>query len=213
MKTVVTNCAECGKRVECRGRIGLHRLPDRRGGNTYCSEECKRAFVSRRSSAAMAATNRVHASDRMKRRNPMSDPAAKAKMSATLRAIGWKPPVRGGNGHLTVPQLALASALGWETEISVPTKAKRGTGMPTCYKLDVGNPALKLGIEVDGASHQSPAKREQDQRKEAFLRSCGWTVLRFQNQQVKTDLGSCVQVVLSTISKSRGITTTSPTEP
>ena len=38
----------------------------------------------------------------------------------------------------------------------------------------------------------------------------GWTVLRFSNQEVMEDLAACVQTVMSTISKSKGITTTLP---
>lgn len=209
-KKVVLPCAECGKPVECVGRKALEQA---RTGRAYCSEECKGVFLRRLNSERMAETNRLHASERMKQKNPMHDPTAKAKMRTTLRAMGWQPPVRGGNGTRSATQMLLASALGWEMEVVVPTNTTRGTGLPTHYKLDIANETLKVGIEVDGRSHSSPAKQAEDRRKEAFLNSIGWTVLRFSNRQVTDDLAGCVQTVLSTISKSRSTTTTSSTEP
>ncbi len=29
----------------------------------------------------------------------------------------------------------------------------RGSGYPTCYKLDIGHQELRIGIEMDGPSH------------------------------------------------------------
>ncbi len=150
----------------------------------------------------MAATNRRHASQRMRANNPMHNPASKAKMKTTLRAIQWKPPVRGGNGKPpSVPQMLLASALGWEMEVAVPTRQPRGSGYPTSYKLDIASRALRVGVEVDGASHCSLERRAQDRKKEGLLGSLGWKVLRFSNGDVTRNLSGCVQAVLSSISK------------
>jgi very-short-patch-repair endonuclease len=85
----------------------------------------------------------------------------------------------------------------------VPTRAKKinPDRLPSHYKIDVANEALKIAIEVDGVSHGMLTRQEQDRKKERFLRRCGWTVLRFSNQDVMERLGECVQTVLSTISK------------
>jgi hypothetical protein len=155
-----------------------------------------------RSAKVMAETNRRYASQRMRANNPMHNPASKAKMMTTLRAMGWMPPVQGGNGKpLPVAQMLLASALGWEMEVAVPTKQPRGSGYPTCYKIDIGNKTLRVGVEVDGASHFSLERQLQDRKKEELLQSLGWKVLRFSNEDVIRNLTNCVQAVRSSISK------------
>lgn len=144
----------------------------------------------------MAATNRRHASERMKRRNPMRVPATRAKMAATLRALGHGPSIRGGNGRpLSIPQAQLAKALGWPVEVIVVTglRGKTPERYPTHYKLDIAHTELRVAIEVDGRSHCS--RRPLDAKKDHFLRSRGWTVCRFTNEQVLWD----VEAVASTV--------------
>lgn len=198
-------CKECGAEVALVGR-DLYRLKQNR---VYCSEACTRAWVSRHSAKMMAATNRRYASERMKLRNPMHSTDIRARVSDALRAMKHAPPVRGGNGGtMPEPQRLLSEALGWRTEFVVPTKLPRGDGRPTCYKVDIAEPKLMVAIEVDGASHCSLLRREQDTKKSTFLSSIGWTVLRFTNAEVMADLPGCVLTVLSTISRLSATTTT-----
>ena len=96
-------------------------------------------------------------------------------------------------------------------EVAIPTKSPRGGAFPTCYKLDIANEILKVGIEVDGNSHLAVARKEQDAKKDSFLSGLGWIVLRFKNRQVMDDLKGCVEMVLSTISRLRSTIPTSPT--
>jgi Uncharacterized protein conserved in bacteria len=91
--------------------------------------------------------------------------------------------------------------LGWEIEVAIPTRIPRGSGYPTCYKLDIANKALKIGVEVDGFSHTSLARQAQDRKKDSFFAGIGWTVLRFTNEEVLSDPTKCVQMVMSIISK------------
>ena len=120
-----------------------------------------------------------------KHANPMSKNAARLKMRETLLRIKHAPISRGGNGRLLpLPQLALLHALGegWHAEVAIPTRMARDSGYPTNYKLDIANPEMKWGIEIDGASHNGQRK-ELDQKKSDFLATLGWKVSRLTNEQ------------------------------
>lgn len=115
--------------------------------------------------------------------------------------------LNGGNGTgLTLPQLMLAKRLGWETEYVVRTKMPRGTGYPTCYKLDIAEPILMIAIEVDGQSHRSKERIAQDAKKDEFLEHLGWKVIRVRNEAVLGDCEKVAQSILSSISKRRPAT-------
>jgi hypothetical protein len=121
-----------------------------------------------------------------KLKNPMSKHATRMKVRARLREIKHKPIKRGGNGCLLpLPQLALLHALGegWESEVAIPTKMPRESGYPTAYKVDIGNSATKIAIEVDGGSHQTSTRREQDAKKTEHLIGLGWLVCRVSNEE------------------------------
>ena len=152
----------------------------------------------------MARTNRAHASTRMRERNPMHRPESRAKMAATLRAIEHKPRLRGGNGSpMPAAQQALAEILGWPTEVIYTTR----TGAPPWhYKLDIVHPTMKVCVEVDGGSHFG--RRDSDDRRDALLRSRGWLVFRFSNQDATERTEECAREVLSTTSKWRARTPT-----
>jgi len=135
-------------------------------------------------------------------------------MKETLLSMGHKPPIRGGNGTgLTHSQSLLLSCLGteWIPEHSVRTYQKAGSGYPGAYKLDLANEELKIGVEIDGNSHGLISRQEQDAKKERFLCGLGWIVLRFKNAEVLNSPTGCAQTVMSTISKLKELTPTSPT--
>ena len=114
---------------------------------------------------------------------------------------------------MPVPQRLIADRLGWHTEYPVAVGG-RFPGLPTCYKVDVANPSMKIAIEVDGASHKSLRVKEQDTRKDAYLQSLGWQVLRFWNHEILRDLDSTVervQTVVRSITSKQEPATTSPT--
>lgn len=173
-----------------------------RTGRTYCSLECRDAWVSQDSSKRMARTNRSHASARMRQKNPMHSDEVRERMAATLRSIGHRPQRQGGNGRgPTEPQHRLARELGWPTEVIVPTKMPRGGGYPTHYKIDIAHLDHQIAIEVDGSTHHSLVGQARDAKKDEFLSGLGWTVLRFSNQDVMEHLADCVQTVRSTTLK------------
>lgn len=200
-------CAECQKVILTLTKNQKDRF--RKNLPIYCAKNCSDKAKARISSILMAATNRKYASERMKRNNPMYRSEIREKVRLTLIAIGHRPVTRGGNGHIAPMELRLLTALdGWVGSYSVATKKGRGSGYPTCYKIDIANPSLMIAIEVDGASHGTLARKEQDKKKQMFLEERGWIVLRFTNKQVAENLEGCVQVVQSTILKSKEITTT-----
>lgn len=204
-------CSECGGKVIFRNRDQWQTF--RKKGRAFCSLACVSKCHSRESSERMARTNRVHASTRMLRNNPMHQDASREKMKGTLRAIGHRPSVRGGNGKgMTVPQATFLAALGdeWTVEFVVLTGAKRGSGMAYCYKIDIAQPGLKIAIEVDGRGHNGKRK-DLDRKKDDFLISAGWSVLRFTNAAVLNSLTTCVQAVSSLISVSKERILTLPT--
>lgn len=125
-------------------------------------------------------------SDLRRVNNPMFNSRSRARMRKTLKAIGHKPHVRGGNGMPTpLPVTYLLSLLGegWELELAIPTRIKRGLGYPTCYKVDLGNRSLMTCIEVDGQSHGTLKWQAADKKKSDFLAGAGWRLIRFTNKE------------------------------
>ncbi|WP_370638500.1 endonuclease domain-containing protein [Deinococcus sp. 23YEL01] len=58
-----------------------------------------------------------------------------------------------------------------------------------------------VAVELDGSSHSSRSRQAQDQKKDALLRSLGWTVLRWSNKAALSDPEACARAALSTTSK------------
>ena len=108
---------------------------------------------------------------------------------------------RGGNGRgVTNPQQNMLDLLGdgWEPELSVSTGVHprwHDTELSSHYKIDIANKDYLIAIEIDGGSHNSPKRREQDAKKEKFLRSKGWTVYRFTNREVRRDIHGCIDSI------------------
>ena len=131
--------------------------------------------------------------------NPFRDPIVRQKSIIAQREKGYAY-LNGGNGRdLPLPQRLLAARLGWRTEFVVKTGMQAGSGYPPSYKVDIAEPLLKIGIEVDGWVHELPARREKDAKKEALLTDFGWRILRFINKEVLQDLEAAVLVVMTTV--------------
>lgn len=132
--------------------------------------------------------------ERIRNSNCMSDPKVRAKVSKTLRAIHWKPPIQGGNGKpMPTAQANLLKALGalWQGEYPVTTGKK--SPYPTCYKIDIANPLAKIGIEVDGSSHCS--RKILDNKKTTLLNSLGWKIIRFRNKEVLDNINEVINKI------------------
>lgn len=61
------------------------------------------------------------------------------------------------------------------------------------YAFDVAFPAVKLGVECDGAEfHREPAQVLRDQRRDSFLSKLGWQVIRFMGWEIRRSPIECV---------------------
>lgn len=129
-----------------------------------------------------------------KSKNPMMLEGARERMAATLKRIGHGPTQRGGNGQpMPEAQAKLLECLGadWQPEHIVRTKLKPTDGFPYHYKIDLANPVLKVAVEIDGGSHGSLVRQEQDRKKEDFLRQSGWKLLRLKNSEALSLSTTC----------------------
>jgi hypothetical protein len=194
-------CRICGKPVLYE-KLGTFNVA-RRNGRAY-HEACRKAFLSDLSSRTMRETNirrRAFLSERMKTNNPMSDPEMRKKISAMFKGRPFK--ARGGNGQFTVPQRLLANSLGLPMEWPISTRPVSGKfpSIPSSYKADLADPSVRLAIEVDGRMHANRKWKILDAKKTEVLTSLGWSVLRFTNAEVNTDLSGCLLKIQSTISK------------
>ena len=210
LSILVKQCAWCG------GDLTERQV---RAGNRFCGTSCSAKWRMRQPEiVAKVHTKEIHAVigrkvsawlhsndpkakaniERIRLLNPAASPLVRLKLSQTLRRIGHKPKIRGGNGRgLTIPQSMLLGALGngWVAEYPV-SLGKRLPNYPTAYKVDLACVSMKIAIEVDGYSHVALARQIQDAKKEAKLRELGWTVLRFTNRMILSSLDTVMQQVL-----------------
>jgi hypothetical protein len=208
---VSQNCVICGKeykttpgrmRTTC-NRICGNILGGRtRSGMKHSQEACLHSSQSRLAyfQTERGIAQRQENSKRMKAMNPSYYEINMIKAMNTKRINGtlnvWKGK-RGGNGNLTQSQILLATALGWETEVGIPTgnNQRDGSGYPTCYKADIGNPQLKISIEVDGKGHNTTKNKLKDLKKEEKLKQLGWKTLRFTNEEILGDISKVLLVI------------------
>lgn len=214
----VLKCEECG---------GEYVKPDSHA-RRFCSTSCSAVWRMRTHPQTWDAARRARTSEMKKawyraggekskeciRRItdlcPMKDPRSVEKLKATLRRIGHKPSMRGGNGKpLTPPQQFLLSALGppWVAEYSEGLKSTWTKGYPKHYKIDLAQPLKKIAIEVDGGSHNTALARMRDPKKDAKLTELGWKVLRFSNKEILSwrDSGTPMGASISTTLLLHGI--------
>lgn len=58
---------------------------------------------------------------------------------------------------------------------------------------------LKLLIEVDGGYHQLPEQTVSDEERTGWLKSQGFTVIRFTNNQITEDINNVIKEIKETI--------------
>jgi hypothetical protein len=130
-----------------------------------------------------------NASDRMKTDNPMWKPGIKEKMTQSMKGKTFLS--RGGNGQITKQQRIIYDLLiqinkNWILEYPIKTKEvfDQFPSLPPYYSPDIGNPEIKVAIEIDGKTHKQQKWKFLDHRKTEVLNALGWKVLRFWNEEV-----------------------------
>ena len=67
------------------------------------------------------------------------------------------------------------------------------------FIVDFVSHAAKLVIEIDGGQHFEPAYEARDARRDAFLRSKGYRVLRFNNHDVMRNRDGVLETIAAAI--------------
>jgi len=72
------------------------------------------------------------------------------------------------------------------------------------YIVDFFCPRAKLVIEVDGSQHLSDEMLEYDRIRDEYLSSLGLRVLRFNNNDVLTNIDGVIERILESLEELRG---------
>ncbi|RCS23197.1 endonuclease domain-containing protein [Phyllobacterium salinisoli] len=74
------------------------------------------------------------------------------------------------------------------------------------YIADFVCSAHHLIVEIDGSHHGSPEQAADDERRTVYLKSCGWRILRFWNDDILREIdGVCRHIVTVAGSKTEEI--------
>lgn len=65
------------------------------------------------------------------------------------------------------------------------------------YIADFVCPAHHLIVEIDGSHHGLPEQAAADEKRTAYLKSCGWTILRFWNDDILNDINNVCQHIVT----------------
>ena len=84
---------------------------------------------------------------------------------------------------------------GWMADFALPTMMREGSGYAASYMIDIANPAMRMAIDF------IEPRQPRNFRKEDFLRSRGWTLLRFPRREIEGNLNFCVKMVWTAISR------------
>ncbi|MCW8282896.1 endonuclease domain-containing protein [Agrobacterium sp. InxBP2] len=71
------------------------------------------------------------------------------------------------------------------------------------YIVDFACPSHKIIVELDGFQHAEDSAAEYDKRRTRTLEELGWTILRFWNHDVLTDLDNVCLHIIRTIREDR----------
>ncbi|MEH3053555.1 MAG: DUF559 domain-containing protein [Patulibacter minatonensis] len=110
------------------------------------------------------------------------------------RLLAAQPPIAMADRFRSCPEYLLLEAmlaLGTPRPL-VNANVEFGGRYP---ELDFFLVDAQLNVEVDGPQHRLPARRREDEERDAFLRTHGVEVLRFPHAEVEADAAACASVV------------------
>ncbi len=67
------------------------------------------------------------------------------------------------------------------------------------WVADFACPAIRLAIEVDGSSHDTPDQQAWDDMKTEYLRTSGWRVMRIKNADIFQAFGEVEGQIIAEI--------------
>jgi very-short-patch-repair endonuclease len=67
------------------------------------------------------------------------------------------------------------------------------------YIADFACVSMKLIVEVDGATHSTPAEQAHDEHRRNVLERSGWTILRVWNDDVYRNLDGVIAKIVDTL--------------
>ena len=73
---------------------------------------------------------------------------------------------------------------GWVSEYNI-----------SIYRLDFAFPDIKLDVEIDGGTHEQEKVKQIDKRRDEYMQSQGWTVLRLSAKALKKDVYACLDLL------------------
>ena len=70
------------------------------------------------------------------------------------------------------------------------------------FRLDFLLPEYGIVIECDGDYwHNLPEVKRRDRRKNAYIKACGYSLYRFWESEINTDVEACVDIILAEINE------------
>ena len=68
------------------------------------------------------------------------------------------------------------------------------------YIADFACRSVKLIIEIDGATHETPEQLAHDKVRSVYLKGQGYTIIRFRNEDIFGDLGPVLEAIAKNLS-------------
>lgn len=180
-----------GTPVECCSAACAHikARKHQRDDITHCLI-CNRALTSRQISNQGRYCSRSCQGEGLRQRHEQPE------YKAFMREHGARCAARGQQAPTRI-ELAMADALN-VARVRYVYQFEYGNRYGIIGVADFAIPEAMVIIECDGEYwHGRPETQQRDHQKDAYLKACGYTVLRFSEREIKQDVEACVQVVLS----------------
>jgi very-short-patch-repair endonuclease len=113
------------------------------------------------------------------------------EMSFLYNTVGQKDLRKKLRNSLGLPEIILWGELKG-SKLGKKFRRQYGVGK---YSLDFYCPDLRLGIELDGSTHDNPESYAYDRERTNFINSQNIKIIRFQNKDVLTNLTSVVEQI------------------